>query len=234
MTLSTLRLQLAVQVLVLYKSRRRKRRPRSSYVRPVNTLRDSHSEFATLLKPMQSVDHQWFQTYTRQTPAVWQDLLSKVGPSITHKQTHRYPVSTECRLTIGIRSWICSHCIYFENYPNIVINQQQWHVCELILNISGTSWPARTSSLWPSTFTWAGRLSEKSFSKSYRRYQLYFNRSICRIRPLKSCLMLPPVMANFGTFQIVSAVWMASIYSCVLVIIYFYSTCNIVFFCLLT
>ena len=94
-------------LLLLLLHRRRKRnlkRHRKVWVRQIFCSRQAMGEYHSLIQEMRLVDHSSFYRYFHMSPATFDNLLSRVGPSITKQSTRlRKPISTGERLAVALQ-----------------------------------------------------------------------------------------------------------------------------------
>lgn len=85
--------------------RKKSRKSRRWSVRPLNRARSRKGEYHSMVVgDMRRLgDDQIHFRYFRMTPDRFDDLLRRVAPSITHKDTHGSPVSPAERLSVTLR-----------------------------------------------------------------------------------------------------------------------------------
>lgn len=89
-------------LLYLLHEENQKKRRRSIYMDEFNTSRDSRGEFSILCSDLHlSVEKH--KSVFRMSKERFDDLLFRVGPLITKKKNHRYPISSEQRLALTLR-----------------------------------------------------------------------------------------------------------------------------------
>ncbi|KAF7646311.1 hypothetical protein LDENG_00190130 [Lucifuga dentata] len=72
-------------------------------MRPLNQSRCTNGEFASLVLAMREMDDATHFDYFRMSVGMFDDLLCRVGPLITHENTHTWPISAAECLSITLR-----------------------------------------------------------------------------------------------------------------------------------
>uniref|UniRef100_A0A1Y1MU88 DDE Tnp4 domain-containing protein n=1 Tax=Photinus pyralis TaxID=7054 RepID=A0A1Y1MU88_PHOPY len=105
---------------------KRKKRVRRYKVRPINRNRIVHGQFHKRVRRMREMDHEQYFKYTRMTPAVFDNLLSIVGP---HLQRHKKKshISPAERLTLTLH-YLAEGCSMQEIATNFYMGKTTVHI----------------------------------------------------------------------------------------------------------
>lgn len=79
-----------------------KKKKRRWWVKPVNRNREKYGEFRRVMLELKLNVKEWYFTYTRMSPSLFESLLAIVGPSLV-KKSIRTPLSPCQRLIITLR-----------------------------------------------------------------------------------------------------------------------------------
>ncbi|XP_050516479.1 uncharacterized protein LOC126891345 [Diabrotica virgifera virgifera] len=93
---------LTILLLRKIKKENKPKRNRRWWVRPINQDREKKGDFRRLINEMRLYDAEWFFTYTRMTPTLFESLLNMVGPHLT-KNSIRKALHPSQRLAITLR-----------------------------------------------------------------------------------------------------------------------------------
>ncbi|KAL5005441.1 hypothetical protein ScPMuIL_018897 [Solemya velum] len=79
------------------------RRRRRWWVREWILRRPLFGQYETLMRELENEHASDFKSYLRVEPALWQELLDRVGPRITKSQRYRAPLDPGLKLAITLR-----------------------------------------------------------------------------------------------------------------------------------
>ena len=96
--------QIMVAHILVDRQRRRRPRPRRYWVRPWLSRRLDYGHYDTLMRELEAEDVVSFRNFFRMDPAMFREVLQRVGPRIEKYDTwYRKAINPGCRLAITLR-----------------------------------------------------------------------------------------------------------------------------------
>uniref|UniRef100_A0A915IFS3 Uncharacterized protein n=1 Tax=Romanomermis culicivorax TaxID=13658 RepID=A0A915IFS3_ROMCU len=90
-------------VLLVLRRRKRQHLSRRWYVHPVNQNRYFTGQYHSLILELEKKGVDLYMKYFRMPPAIFAALLSRVGPELQKKSTHKMPIGPAERLALTLQ-----------------------------------------------------------------------------------------------------------------------------------